>query len=185
MALTYSTMMPLEASIPPFSLTDVVSGKTFNQNTLKGERGLLVMFICNHCPYVVHVQEKMTEMANEFLKKGIGMVAISANDVTRYPDDDPVHLKEQAEKLGFNFPYLYDETQSVAKAFDAVCTPDFFLFDDELKCVYRGRMDESSPGNGKPVTGNDLRKAMTDLLEGNSITKDQIPSMGCGIKWKS
>lgn len=184
MALTPSSMMPLGTQAPHFELIDVVSGQAINISNLLGEKGLLVMFICPHCPYVIHIQGVMTRLANEFQFQGIGAVAISSNDVEKYPMDAPPLMREQALELGFEFPYLYDESQEVARAYGAECTPDFFLFDQELKCVYRGRMDEATPGNEHPVTGSDLRQAMTHLIGGEPISEVQKPSMGCNIKWK-
>ena len=143
------------------------------------------MFICNHCPYVIHVQDEIVKIADEYKDKGIDFVAISSNDVANYPADAPDLMKVRAEELNFSFPYLYDESQEVAKAFQAACTPDFYLFDENQNCVYRGRMDASTPGNGKPVDGGDLRNAMNKLLAGSQVAEgDQLPSMGCNIKWK-
>lgn len=177
-------MMPLGTRAPSFQLVDVVSGKTRGLSEVKGEKGIVVMFICNHCPYVIHVQRELVKVANEYQKKGVGFVAISSNDVSKYPDDSPEFMRIQAGREEFPFPYLYDETQDVAKAYRAECTPDIFVFDHGLKCVYRGRLDEATPGNDKPVNGKDLRAALQALTTGKSITKEQFPSMGCNIKWK-
>ena len=184
MSLTYSEMMPLGTVAPDFSLPDSVSGKVLSLNELKSSKGTVVMFICNHCPYVVHVQYEIANMAKEYQELGLSFVAISSNDIENYPMDAPELMKIKAEDIGYTFPYLYDESQDVAKSYQAACTPDFYLFDGDLKCIYRGRMDDSSPGNGKPVTGSDLREAMDALLNGDGIPENQLPSMGCNIKWK-
>ncbi len=183
MARTPSNMLPLGTLAPEFGLVDTTTGKTLGLQALKGDRGTLVMFICNHCPFVKHVNNALAKLAREYQNKGIGFIAISSNDVVNYPDDAPHLMKEVAEQEGYTFPYLYDETQEVAKAYDAACTPDFFLFDENLKLVYRGQLDDSRPGNGLPVTGKDLRNAMDALLDGKPIDKDQKPSIGCNIKW--
>ncbi|UXX81129.1 thioredoxin family protein [Reichenbachiella carrageenanivorans] len=179
-----STMMPLGTVAPAFSLPDTVSGNTLSLSDVKSEKGTVVMFICNHCPYVIYVQDKVVELACDFQNKGVGFVAISANDVENYPEDAPDLMKEHAEKHNFPFPYLYDESQQVAKAFDAACTPDFFVFDSQGKCVYRGRMDGATPGNNVPVTGEELKMALNYLVEGLPIDTEQHSSIGCGIKWK-
>ncbi|UJH66796.1 thioredoxin family protein [Allomuricauda sp. SCSIO 65647] len=183
MARTPSNMLPLGTLAPEFSLVDTTTDKTLNLQVLKGDNGTLVMFICNHCPFVKHVNSELARLGREYQKKGIGFIAISSNDVVNYPDDAPHLMKEVAEQEDYTFPYLYDETQEVAKAYDAACTPDFFLFDGNLKLVYRGQLDDSRPGNGLPVTGNDLRNAMDALLDGKPIDEDQKPSIGCNIKW--
>jgi len=185
MALTPSIMLPLGTQMPSFSLPDTMSGNLYDSNTLTSKTGSVIMFICNHCPYVIHIQEEMVKIANEFLPKGIDFVAISSNDAVNYPADSPELMKENGNKLKFNFPYLYDESQETAKAFDAACTPDFYVFNQDQKCIYRGRMDGSTPGNSIPVTGKDLRDALEALLAGNKIPEnEQMPSMGCNIKWK-
>ncbi len=184
MALTNSTMLPLGTPLPPFELPDVVSGTTFSTTMLSGKKGILVMFICRHCPYVIHVQNELARLGRDYAGKELGIVAISSNDVGNYPDDHPDRLKAQAEELGFTFPYCYDESQDVAKAFTAACTPDFFLFDEHQRLVYRGQLDDSRPGNGKPVTGKDLRAAIEAVLAGQPVSRDQKPSAGCNIKWK-
>ena len=176
-----SNMLELGSPAADFSLKDVVSGKTVSKAAFDN-KPLLLMFICAHCPFVIHVEKEIAALAEDYANK-IGIVAISANDAEAYPADRPERLKEQALRLGFNFPYLYDESQEVAKAYKAACTPDFFLFDDGHKLVYRGRLDESRPGNGIPPTGKDLRAALDAVLEGR-IIKEQYPSMGCNIKWR-
>lgn len=184
MALTPTTSIPLGFKAPAFTLPDVVSGKDLSYTDVRGEKGTLVMFICNHCPYVIHMHEQLIAIAEEYGKKGIGFVAISSNDVENYPQDSPELMKELAAEKGFPFPYLYDESQEVAKAYDAACTPDFDLFDADDVCVYRGRMDESRPGNDAPLTGKDMRAAIDAVLSGTPISEPQYPSMGCNIKWK-
>ncbi|HEY3703531.1 MAG TPA: thioredoxin family protein [Terracidiphilus sp.] len=184
MALTESTMMlELGSAAPDFSLPDVVSEETVRPESFRGQAGLLVMFLCAHCPYVKHVEKGLAVLGENYAGR-IGMVAISSNDVDMYPDDGPEGLKRQAERLGFRFPYLYDETQAVARAYKAACTPDFFLFDGELKLAYRGQFDRSRPGNGVAVSGEDLRAAMDAVIAGRAISADQRPSIGCNIKWK-
>jgi thiol-disulfide isomerase/thioredoxin len=184
MAATPSVMMPLGTVAPPFELRDTVSGKQLSLVNLQGEKGTLIMFICNHCPYVLHVNDELVRMAKTYQEKGISFVAISSNDVENYPQDGPELMKVQAKKVGYPFPYLYDETQEIAKAYDAACTPDFFLFDANLKCVYRGQLDGSRPKNDIPVSGKDMRFALDCLLENKKNTTTQIPSIGCNIKWK-
>ena len=183
MARTPSTMLPLGTQAPEFKLLDTVTDKQLSLNDLKGDAGTLVMFICNHCPFVIHVNPELTNIGNEYQKKGIGIVAISSNDVDNYPQDAPHLMKKVAAKEGYTFPYLYDKTQEVAKAYDAACTPDFFLFDANLELVYRGQLDDSRPGNGIPLSGTDLKKAMDNLLNGEPIATHQKPSIGCNIKW--
>ncbi len=151
---------------------------------LEGADGLLVMFLCTHCPYVKHVEQELAKIGRDYVDRGLAIVAIGANDADRYPDDAPDKLAEQARRLGFRFPYLYDETQDVARAYTAACTPDFFVFDAERKLVYRGQLDDSRPRNDEPVTGADLRAAIDATLSGQPVPTDQKPSMGCGIKWK-
>lgn len=184
MARTESNMMPIGTIAPSFDLPDTVSGNNISLDQIKSDKGTVVMFICNHCPYVVHVKDKMVDIANTYARKGIAFVAISSNDVENYPDDSPENMRRIAGEWGFNFPYLYDQSQAVAKAYDAACTPDFYVFDADLKAVYRGRMDSSTPGNNEPVTGRDLQNALNNLLEGEPIDDVQYPSMGCNIKWK-
>lgn len=184
MARTPSNMLDLGTEAPDFSLIDTVSDTLMDLKTVKGENGTVVMFICNHCPFVIHVNEQLVKLANDYRSQGIGFVAISSNDVVNYPQDGPDLMKENAKNQGYPFPYLYDETQAVAKAYNAACTPDLYLFNSELKLVYRGQLDDSRPGNGLPVTGEDLRDALEALLSGQAISKDQKPSIGCNIKWK-
>lgn len=184
MARTESNMFPLGNPAPSFTLPDVVSGKTVSLDELKSEIATVIMFICNHCPFVKHVQTQLVQLANDYQAKGISFIAISSNDAEAYPDDSPEKMKEVAEQLGYPFPYLYDETQEVAKAYQAACTPDFYIFDRELKCVYRGQLDDSRPGNGIPVTGESIRSALESLLHNQPVTVVQKPSLGCNIKWK-
>ena len=184
MALKESTMLALGTPMPSFALPDVRSQEIINPETFQNKSVLLVMFICRHCPYVVHVQEELTKLARDYQEKDLGILGISSNDVTGYPADAPPRLKEMAEQLGWQFPYCFDETQAVAKAFTAVCTPDFFLFDRQRHLVYRGQLDESRPGNGKGVTGQDLRAALDAVLSGQPVSSQQRPSAGCNIKWK-
>lgn len=185
MALTPSTMLALGTKAPDFTLPDVVSGKTISLSTFTGKKALLVMFICRHCPYVVHVREELARLGRDYAKKDIGIVAISANDAANYPDDAPEHLKQMAKGLGFTFPFCYDESQQTAKAYTAACTPDFFLFDAKRALVYRGQLDDSRPGNGKPLTGSDLRAAIDTVLTDKPVNPKQMPSVGCNIKWKT
>ncbi len=184
MVLTPSMMMPLGTVAPDFTLPDAVSGKMISLSKIKGELGTLVMFICNHCPYVVHLQSALGQLSQDYLNSGIAIVAINANDIIEYPADSPEKMTAFAQQNGFQFPYLFDETQAVAQAYQAACTPDFFLFDSELKCVYRGQFDDSRPGNDKPVTAHDLRAALQALIHHQAIDSHQQPSMGCNIKWK-
>lgn len=176
-------MLPLGTQAPEFSLVDTVSGKTLNLQSIKGEKGTVVMFICNHCPFVIHVNPEISRMGVAYQEKGIGFIAISSNDVENYPQDAPHLMKQVAREHGYTFPYLYDETQDVAKAYNAACTPDFYLFDGNLELVYRGQLDDSRPGNGIRLTGNDLRNAMDSLLNGEEVNPIQKPSIGCNIKW--
>lgn len=180
MSATPSTMLELGTKAPDFNL-ESVSGGTLSLNYTDQSKGFVVMFICNHCPYVLHIEEELVSLAEEYISKGIGFIAISSNDVEKYPQDSP---EKMAEK-NYPFPYLYDETQEVAKKYKAACTPDFFVFDENKKLVYRGQFDESRPKNDKPVTGNGLRRALDAVLNGESIPEnEQIPSIGCNIKWK-
>jgi len=183
MALTESTMLELGTTAPDFALPDVVTGKTVRRDDFRGQKGLLVMFICTHCPYVKHVEKGLADLGRDYAGK-LGIVAISSNDAENYPDDSPAGLKSQALKLGFGFPYLYDESQAVARAYDAACTPDIYLFDKDFKLVYRGQFDSSRPGSGIPVTGKDLRAAMEAVLRGEKPGGEQKASIGCNIKWK-
>lgn len=177
-------MLPLGTRAPGFSLPDTVSGRTLSLDALKGARGTVVMFLCNHCPFVKHVNAGLVQAAKDYQGKGIAFVAISSNDVANYPEDGPDRMKAAAKQLGYPFPYLYDEAQDVAKAYQAACTPDLYLFDANLACVYRGQFDDARPGNGAPVTGKDLRAAMDALLAGEPVDPAQKPSVGCNIKWK-
>ncbi|WP_109487108.1 thioredoxin family protein [Occallatibacter savannae] len=183
MALTESTMLELGTTAPDFALRDVVTGKTVRRDDFKGHKGLLVMFICTHCPYVKHIEKGLAQLGSNYAGK-LGIVAISSNDAQNYPDDSPEGLKKQAERLEFKFPYLYDESQSVARAFAAACTPDIYLFDKDLKLAYRGQFDGARPGNNVPVTGEDLRAAIDAVLQGEKPSADQKASIGCNIKWK-
>jgi peroxiredoxin len=185
MALTPSTMMPLGTTAPDFTLPDTVSGKTLGLQQLKGKKGTLVMFICNHCPYVKHIKDALGKLGKDYKDSGISIIAINANDAVKYPDDAPDKMTVFAKQNGFVFPYLHDESQNVAKSYGAACTPDLFLFDGNLKCVYRGQFDDSRPGNEIPVTGKDLRAAMDQLIAGKTIDAKQVPSIGCNIKWKT
>ncbi len=181
MALTPSSMIPLGTAAPDFALPDL-DGGTVSRTDFEG-KPLLVMFICNHCPYVVHVNDGLVAFAGDYQEKGLAIVAINSNDVANYPEDRPQKMKEYAERLGYTFPYLFDETQEVAKAYDAQCTPDFFLFDADHRLAYRGQLDDSRPNSGIPVTGADLRAAADAVLAGEEAPGDQRPSMGCNIKW--
>ncbi len=185
MALTESKMLDLGTKAPNFQLPDVVSGKQLSLHDLKSDKATVVMFICNHCPYVIHVNPEMVRLAKEYQEKGVSFVAISSNDINSHPQDGPGPMKAHAQKEGYPFPYLYDETQAVAKAYDAACTPDFYVFNGELTLVYRGRLDASRPNSGIPLTGSDLRAALDAVLAGESVSERQYPSMGCNIKWKS
>lgn len=184
MARTESRMIELGSQAPHFRLKDVRDGKTYTSDTAMGPRGLLVMFICAHCPFVKHIERELAKLGNEYRDSGVGIAAISSNDAEKYPDDSPSALAEQALALGFTFPYLYDETQDVARSYDATCTPDFFLFDGAGKLVYRGQFDPTRPGSEAPATGQDLRNALDALIAGNPISEKQYPSLGCNIKWK-
>lgn len=184
MPVTPSSMLPLNTIAPDFELFDVTSNEDRSLNTLKSKQGTVIMFICNHCPFVKHVRQKLAELAMEYKKRGIAFIAINSNDVVNYPEDSPAKMKVFIQELGNPFPYLYDETQEVAKAYHAACTPDFFVFDGDLKCVYRGQMDDSRPGNEIAVSGDDLRLALDFLLASKPIPENQKPSMGCNIKWK-
>lgn len=184
MAQTPSNMMPLGTQAPELTLPDTVSGKDLSLQGLKGENATVVMFICNHCPFVKHIEPELVKLGRDYPAKGVGIIAISSNDVNNYPEDSPEKMKSLALSLGYNFPYLYDESQQVAKAFDAACTPDFYIFDKDLKCVYRGQLDDSRPGNDIPLTGNDLREALNSILSSKQVSSIQKPSVGCNIKWK-
>lgn len=185
MVETPSTMVTLGTPSPDFELPDVVTGKTISLQTFAGKKGLLFMFISRHCPFVKHIQKELAQIGKDYANSPIGILAICANDVENYPDDAPDKLKDMAEELEFTFPYCYDESQRVSQAYSAACTPDFFLFDQHRKLVYRGQLDASRPGNDKPVDGKDLRAAIDSVLAGNQVSADQKPSIGCNIKWKA
>lgn len=177
-------MLPLGTKAPEFDLIDTVTEQYVTLQTLKGEKGSVIMFICNHCPFVKHVNPEIVKVAAIYQEKGIGFIAISSNDVENYPMDAPNLMKENAIKEGYTFPYLYDETQVTAKDYDAACTPDFYLFNGNLELVYRGQLDDSRPGNGVPLTGKNLRDALDATLSGHEVDSEQKPSIGCNIKWK-
>lgn len=187
--MTESNMLDLGTKAPDFTLPDTISGKKLSLQDVRGDKATVVMFLCNHCPYVIHVNPEIVRIAKDYADKGVKFVGISSNDVEHYPQDGPDKMKIHAEESGYNFPYLYDETQEVARAYDAACTPDFYLFDDALQLVYRGRIDESRPPRptrpsiGK-LTGEDLRAALDAVLAGQPVTDKQYPSVGCNIKWK-
>ncbi|MFW5760068.1 MAG: thioredoxin family protein [Cyclobacteriaceae bacterium] len=184
MAAVESKMISLGTLAPEFELIDVQINRKRSYHDLRGEQGTVVMFICNHCPYVKHIIEDVIKLANEYIDEGISFIAISSNDVDQYPEDSPEKMHELAEDFNFSFPYLYDENQEVAREFDAACTPDFYVFDKEDKLVYRGQFDDSRPKNNEPVTGKDLRNALSNMINGLPINPDQKPSIGCNIKWK-
>jgi peroxiredoxin len=184
MALTPSTMLPWGTLAPAFRLPDAVSGRPVALADFASKPALVVMFICNHCPYVQHIRAGLAAFARDYQAKNVGVVAISANDVAAYPEDSPARMKAEAKAAGYTFPYLFDETQAVAKAYRAACTPDLYLFDGDRKLVYRGQFDDSRPGNGRPVTGGDLRAACDAVLAGRTPAAAQKPSIGCNLKWK-
>lgn len=184
MAQTPSTMLPLGTIAPDFTLPDTVSGAALSLAELKSPIATVVMFICNHCPYVLHLRTGLANLARDYQSRDVSFVAISANDVEHYPDDAPERMTAFAKANGFTFPYLYDETQDVARAYEAACTPDFYVFDGALKLVYRGQFDDSRPGNGRAVTGGPMRAALDAVLDGEAVDRRQIPSVGCNIKWK-
>jgi len=185
MAATASTMLELGTKAPEFTLPDVVSGKAVSLASFQGKKALLVMFICHHCPFVKHIKSELAQIGRNYAAKRVGIVAISSNDPSVSADDSPEGLQRMATEWGFTFPVCYDETQAVAKSYAAACTPDFYLFDQDRKLVYRGQLDDSRPSNGKPVTGADLRSAIDSLLSGRPVNPDQRPSLGCNIKWKA
>jgi Peroxiredoxin len=184
MARTPSNMLALGTKAPHFELLDTVSNTLLSLEQVTGKKGTVIMFICNHCPFVIHVNPMISKLAKEYEPLGIGFVAISSNDVDNYPQDAPDLMKIKAKEEDYSFPYLYDETQEVAQAYDAACTPDFYLFDENEMLVYRGQLDNSRPGNGIPLTGTDLKNALDALLVGKEIDPNQRPSLGCNIKWK-
>jgi len=183
MVKTASTMLPLGTSAPDFRLLNI-DGKTISLSEITTGKGLVVMFICNHCPFVKHVAPELVRLTKDYESRGIHFVAISSNDVTAYPDDSPEMMKQEAAQQGYTFPYLFDETQEVAQAYRAACTPDFFIFDGSRRLVYRGQLDDSRPGNGKPLNGSDMRRALDQLIDGVEVPAEQRPSIGCNIKWK-
>jgi thiol-disulfide isomerase/thioredoxin len=184
MAAVPSNMLALGTTAPEFALPDAVSGATLSLAALKSDVATVVMFLCNHCPYVKHINKELTRLAEDYQPRGVAFVAISSNDVAAYPDDAPDQMKLVAAEQGYPFPYLYDETQDVAKAYQAACTPDFYIFDGDLKLVYRGQLDDARPRNDVPVTGQDVRAALDALLAGEPVAAEQRPSIGCNIKWK-
>ena len=184
MAQTPSNMLSLGTKAIDFNLLDTISQKNLRFTDVKGEKGTVVMFICNHCPFVIHLNEELVRLANTYTEQGFGFVAISSNDVVNYPQDGPVEMQKHAAKENYPFPYLYDKTQEIAKAYEAACTPDFYLFDKEDALVYRGQLDDSRPGNGIPPTSKDLKNALDCLLTGKENIEPQKPSIGCNIKWK-
>lgn len=184
MARTPSTMLELGTRAPGFRLPEVASDEIVSPDESREAKALLVMFICNHCPFVKHVQGELVRLARDYQPRDVAVVAISANDADRYPRDGPEAMRREKEAAGYPFPYLFDETQEAAKEYMAACTPDFFLFDGEHRLVYRGQLDDSRPGNDVPVTGRDLRAALDAVLEGQPVPEDQRPSIGCNIKWK-
>ena len=184
MAMTASTMLELGTLAPEFQLPDVVSGQTISLESFAGKKALLVMFICQHCPFVKHVKAELSQLGQDYIPQDVGIVGISANSIETHPQDSPAHLKAMAEESGFNFPVCYDESQETAKSYTAACTPDFFLFDGARRLAYRGQLDDSRPSNGIPITGKDLRSALDALLTDQSVDPNQKPSIGCNIKWK-
>ena len=184
MARTPSTMVELGTIAPNFTLPDTVSGKDLALEEIKGKVATVIMFICNHCPFVKHINAELVKLANEYKNKGVEFVAINSNDIINHPEDSPELMTQVAKQLKYPFPYLYDETQETAKAYDAACTPDFFIYDKNLRLVYRGQLDDSRPGNEIPVTGKDIRQSLDCLLNGRPIPDLQRPSIGCNIKWK-
>lgn len=185
MALTESNMLDLGTKAPDFTLPDTVSDKDISLSDIRSDKAMVVMFLCNHCPYVIHVNPEIVRLAKEYQEKGVSFVAISSNDVKKYPQDGPEEMKKHAAKVGYPFPYLYDESQEVARDYNAACTPDFYVFDGNLRLAYRGRLDASRPNSGIPLTGEDLRTALDAVLAGRTAPKEQFPSAGCNIKWKS
>lgn len=184
MALTESNMLELGTKASDFTLPDTVSGKDISLSDIQSDRATVIMFLCNHCPYVIHVNPEIVRLAREYQEKGVRFAAISSNDANKYPQDGPLEMKKHAEKAGYPFPYLYDESQDAARDYDAACTPDFYIFDGRLRLAYRGRLDGSRPGSGIPLTGKDLRAALNAVLAGAPVAEEQYPSAGCGIKWK-
>ena len=184
MALTPSKMVPLGTIAPGFNLLDTVTEQWVSLNDVKSDKATVIMFLCNHCPYVKHIRVELVNVANEYIKKGVSFVAISSNDIDQYPEDSPEKMKEEAMTWNYPFPYLFDESQAIAKAYNAACTPDFYIFDKNLELCYRGQFDNSRPGNTNELTGKDMREALDCLLSGNPVSEEQFPSAGCNIKWK-
>lgn len=185
MANTPSNMVALGTQAPEFTLPDTVSGNTLSLSRLKGKKATVIMFICNHCPFVKHINPQLVTLTNDYMNRGVSFIAISSNDAEKYPADAPENMKTHATTEGYPFPYLYDETQKTAKNYDAACTPDFYIFDAAMLLVYRGQLDDSRPGNGLPVTGKDIRSALEAILNNEKISDFQKPSIGCNIKWKN
>ncbi|CDZ78248.1 thiol-disulfide oxidoreductase [Legionella massiliensis] len=185
MAKTASSMLPLGTHAPAFSLLDVVSGNKVELRSAEDIKATVIMFICNHCPYVKHVNKELSQLAQDYISKGVNFIAINSNDIDNYPDDSPDNMRIIAQQESYPFPYLFDETQEVAKAYQAACTPDFYVFNSQLALAYRGQLDDSRPGNKAPVTGNAVRLALDCLLNNQAITIEQKPSLGCNIKWKN
>jgi peroxiredoxin len=186
LALTESNMFPLGKKAPSFTLPDVISGKhvLLEEIASSSSSATVIMFICNHCPFVKHVQDQLAQLAHDYMTKGVSFIAINANDVEKYPEDSPEKMKEVAQQLGYPFPYLFDENQEVARSFQAACTPDFYIFDRDLTCAYRGQLDDSRPSNDIPVTGESIRTALDNLLQNKPVNVEQKPSIGCNIKWR-
>lgn len=184
MARTSSTMLELGTQAPDFALTDVISGRQISLKNAQGSVATVIMFICNHCPYVKFVNKELTRLANDYQSKAVSFIAINANDIENYPDDSPDNMKKTATEHQYPFPYLFDETQEVAKAYKAACTPDFYVFNNELSLVYRGQLDDARPGGDKEPNGNSIRTALDNLISGKPVSVDQTPSLGCNIKWK-
>jgi len=185
MPATPSTIAALGTTAPPFSLPDAATGQTIALDDVRGEQATVVLFICNHCPFVKHVNGQLIAVANAYRTRGVGFVAVNANDAEAYPDDSPERMAEVAEALGYPFPYLYDASQDVARAYGAVCTPDIFVYDAALKLAYRGQLDDARPRNDEPVDGHDLRAALDALIAGRPVPAEQKPSVGCSIKWRA
>jgi peroxiredoxin len=184
MAETPSVMVPLGTKAPPFELLDTVSGKIMTLPDFASENATVIMFICNHCPFVKHVLVELVNLANEYISRGISFVAISSNDVESYPADSPEYMKEVADRYNFPFAYLFDESQEVARSYQAACTPDFYIYDGNLELAYRGQLDSSRPGNDIPITGKDIRTALNQIMKNEPVSEPQLPSIGCNIKWK-
>lgn len=185
MSLTPSNMVPLRTVAKDFELYDTVSGTYMSLKDIKSDIATVVMFICNHCPYVKHVKEELVRISKDYMEQGVAFVGICSNDVENYPEDSPDKMRDEAKAWGYPFPYLYDETQQVARDYDAACTPDFYLYDKNMELVYRGQLDDSRPGNEKSLDGKDLRAALDSAVQGNPVNENQVPSVGCNIKWKN